>query len=469
MKLSALLEQSVEGDIEIQGLCLDSRFVHPGEVFVALSGERAQGQDFVLGARERGAVAILTDQPLDMALDCPVVVVPNLRMQLSALAARFYGYPSRSLHVVGVTGTNGKSSVCDLLQQAWRALGLSGAAIGTLGVYGQTQWRRPGMTTADPIQVQAELAMLRDAGVTHVAMEVSSHGLVQGRVEAVEFQCGVFTNLSRDHLDYHGTLDAYAQAKQRLFTELSCAHRVLNADTPAAVAVADPQASLYGSQGTISISDAQADSAGWRFTLNVQDQTRACRTHLLGVFNLDNLCAVVAVLLNQGVALDAIANLIPQLSAVPGRMEWVSHQPAVLVDYAHTPDGLSAALMAARQHCQGQLWLVFGAGGDRDVGKRPMMGQVAGDLADCIIVTSDNPRSEDPTRIIEQIQAGIGGPSQAVEDRVAAIHQALQSMSPEDTLVIAGKGHETQQILANTVVHHDDREVAKAWLEGQTC
>ena len=469
MKLSVLLDRSLERDVEVQGLCLDSRFIHPGEVFVALTGDALDGRDYVAAALERGAVAILSERPLDVTLDCPVIVIEQLRMQLSDLAARFYQHPGADLQIVGVTGTNGKSSVCDLLQQAWSALGVSGAAIGTLGVYGVTQWRRPGMTTADPIQVQAELAMLRDAGVSHVAMEVSSHGLVQGRVEAVPFQCAVFTNLSRDHLDYHGTLDAYAQAKQRLFVDLQPAARVLHAQTPAAMQVQDSTSVLFGEGASLSVSDAQASPTGWSFVLNAQGDSVKTSTQLLGAFNLDNLLAVVGVLQTQGFELAQIAELLPGLKAVPGRMEWVSHQPAVLVDYAHTPDGLSAALQAARQHCQGRLWVVFGAGGDRDAGKRPMMGQVAGDLADQIVVTSDNPRSEDPASIIHQIQAGVGRASQAIEDRIEAIHFALSEMQDDDTLVIAGKGHETLQVLATGSIHHDDREVAGHWLESQPC
>ena len=465
MRLSTLLGQALDQDAEFNGLSLDSRFIHPGEVFVALSGNASKGQDFIPMALERGAVAILTDAPVAGAFSVPVVQIESLRYRVSELAARFYADPSQDLVVVGVTGTNGKSSVCDLLQQAWRQLGLPAAAIGTLGVYGETQWRRPGMTTADPIQVQAELAMLRDAGVSHVAMEVSSHGLDQGRVEAVQFAVGVFTNLTRDHLDYHGSLEAYAQAKQRLFTALSTHSRVLHAGTPQAMEMLDSDSLSYGPEGQVRIQDAQPGSNGWQFNLVYQDQSVPSHCKLLGDFNLDNLAAVVAVLMRQGFELPAIAQVLPALAPVPGRMEWVSTEPAVLVDYAHTPDGLAAALQAARAHCAGSLWVVFGAGGDRDAGKRPEMGAVASQYADHLIITSDNPRSEAPADIIADIAAGVTASSHQILDRIEAIEYGLAQMSAHDVLVIAGKGHETDQILASGAVHHDDREVARAWLE----
>lgn len=468
MKLSHLLGRELSTDVDLGGLCLDSRFIHPGEVFIALTGSASNGQDFIPAAIERGAVAILTDVAVTDEYQVPVIHIEGLRRQVSALAARFYDHPSESLTVVGVTGTNGKSSVCDLLQQAWRQLGLSGAAIGTLGVYGQTQWRRPGMTTADPVQVQAELAMLRDAGVTHVAMEVSSHGLDQGRVEAVQFHTGVFTNLTRDHLDYHGTLESYAQAKQRLFVDLAPAHRVLHADTPAAMALYDADSVSYGSEGQIKICDAQVQRTGWTFRLEQGDQTHSASCGLLGAFNLDNLAAVSAVLLAQGVSLADAAAVLGKLTTVPGRMEWVSQTPAVLVDYAHTPDGLQAALTAVRAHCAGRLWVVFGAGGDRDTGKRPQMGAVASELADQIVITSDNPRSESPDQIIADILAGVTREAIQIVDRIDAIEYALEHMDDQDVLLIAGKGHETDQVLATGTVHHDDREVARAWLEA-TC
>ena len=474
MRLSQILPADCDAldasaDVVIEGLALDSRFIHPGEVFVALSGGQVRGQDFIEMALERGACAVLTDQPIETELSVPVVYLPNLRMRLSAMAAEFYGHPSQSMSVVGVTGTNGKSSVCDLLQQAYRLLGVSGAAIGTLGVYGETLWRKPGMTTADPIQVQAELAMLRDAGVTHVAMEVSSHGLDQGRVEAVQFQSAVFTNLTRDHLDYHKTFEAYAQAKKRLFTELSCQTRHLNAQTPEAMSLATPADSIFCSAQGVGVENARPMASGWEFEWALGEQRIVTSTSLLGQFNLDNLSAMASVMLSQGFELADIARITPELTTVPGRMEWVSQQPAVLVDYAHTADGLQACLSAARAHCSGQLWVVFGAGGDRDVGKRPEMGRAASEYADRLIVTSDNPRSESPEAIIQDVLAGVTANYEVQPDRVDAIHHAIRTMSEQDVLVIAGKGHETEQVLADRVLQHDDREVARAALAEVLC
>ncbi|QGG80949.1 UDP-N-acetylmuramoyl-L-alanyl-D-glutamate--2,6-diaminopimelate ligase [Litorivicinus lipolyticus] len=451
---------------EITGLTLDSRAIAPGMLFCAVSGALSDGHDFIQAAIESGASAVICERACELSVPC--VVDPQLRHSLSALAGRFYADPSHDLRLVGVTGTNGKSTLCDLLQQAHHALGHRSAAMGTLGVYGARDYGYSGNTTADPIQIQADLAALRTDAVTDVAMEVSSHGLAQGRAEALRFDVGVFTNLSRDHLDYHGDMDRYALAKQHLFVGLRPRHWVLNAQTPEAALLAPlaDAATLYGDGGSVRAQHIQARPSGVAFELVTEADRGTVESQLLGDFNVDNLLACAAVLLAQGVAFATVCKTLAGLRPVRGRMQVISQSPLVLVDYAHTPDGLAAALRGARAHCHGQLWVVFGAGGDRDTGKRPLMGQAADQLADRIVLTSDNPRSEDPELIMDDIEAAIHRPVHRQTQRTLAIEWAIRQMAPQDTLLIAGKGHEREQIIGHQVMHHDDAEVARRALDG---
>ncbi len=479
----------------VSGLTLDSRKVHRGDAFVALRGLHAHGIAFAASAIERGASVVLAEAPCSAAelqaagfaagtdlptsvQDVPVVWIDGLRAQVGEIAARFHERPAEALHIVGVTGTNGKTSCVQLLAQALTALGQRTASIGTLGagVHGDLH---PGeRTTPDAISVQAQLARFRDLGVTHVAMEVSSHALAQDRVVGVDFEVAAFTNLTRDHLDYHGTMAAYGAAKARLFAWPGLQHAVINVDDAFGAqllaglpdGVAPLAVSTAGAtDAAVRATDVQTSAAGLHFTLHTPWGSRAVSSHLLGRFNVANLLVVVACLGALGESFDRIVGLLPTLQPVNGRMNRLGGapgQPLVVVDYAHTPDALEQVLGALRAHCAGRLICVFGCGGERDAGKRPLMGAIVARLADEAIVTDDNPRGEDGTAIVEGIVAGMPAMTPRVErDRARAIHLALAHARPGDVVLIAGKGHETYQDGAQGRHPFDDMAVAHGALE----
>ncbi|MGN6382188.1 MAG: UDP-N-acetylmuramoyl-L-alanyl-D-glutamate--2,6-diaminopimelate ligase [Dyella sp.] len=468
--------------IVVSGLTLNSRDARPGVAFVALRGTRQHGIDFAADAVVRGAVAVIADAPAPQdapELDVPVVWVDGLAEHVGEIAARFYRHPSQELRVVGVTGTNGKTSTVQLVVQALHRLGHRAASIGTLGAGLVGQLREGERTTPDAISVQARLASFRDAGASHVAMEVSSHALVQGRVNAVDFEVAAFTNLTRDHLDYHGTMEAYGEAKARLFAWPGLQAAVINIDDAFGAALAErlPATLRRLRVSAAGLADAEVSATGivtsgegLAFQLHTPWGTRAIRSPLLGRFNVANLLTVVTCLGALGEPFEQLVAAVESLQPVNGRMNRLGdglRQPLVVVDYAHTPDALEQALTALRAHCAGRLLCVFGCGGERDAGKRPVMGAIAERLADIAIVTDDNPRGEDGDAIVAQIVAGFADPARArvQRDREAAIRLALSLARAGDVLLVAGKGHETYQEGAQGKRPFDDLAVARAALE----
>ncbi|WP_137818127.1 UDP-N-acetylmuramoyl-L-alanyl-D-glutamate--2,6-diaminopimelate ligase [Pseudomonas sp. 2FG] len=458
MPLNQLLPEA-ESSVLIRELTLDSRKVRPGDLFLAVPGGQQDGRVHISDAIARGAAAVAYEAEgaaVMTASSAQLIPLKNLAGQLSAIAGRFYGEPSRALHLVGVTGTNGKTSVSQLLAQALDHFGERCGIVGTLGTGFHNALEQGRHTTPDPIGVQAVLANLKQAGARAVAMEVSSHGLEQGRVAALAFDVAVFTNLSRDHLDYHGSMAAYGAAKAKLFSWPGLRCRVLNLDDAfgrqlaAAVqesrlitySLEDPSAYLY-------CSEAQFDDHGVRAKLVTPKGEGSLRSPLLGRFNLSNLLAVVGALLGMEYPLDEILKVLPELQGPAGRMQRLGggKQPLVVVDYAHTPDALEKVLEALRPHTQGRLLCLFGCGGDRDRGKRPLMAEVVERLADGVLVTDDNPRGEAPEQIFADIRAGLTAPEQArfVYGRGQAIAQLIASAEAADVVVLAGKGHEDYQ------------------------
>ncbi len=488
MRLSALLSAArppiladVGADPEIGGICDDSRRVNPGDLFAAVAGGRLDGHAFVQQALDRGAAALLTGRPVAAAV--PVVRSDDVRRTLGQLAAAYYGRPSEELFVVGITGTNGKTTTSRLVESVFAAAGYRAGVIGTI------DWHYPGKAEANPVTTPGAVALrrilaeMRDAGVTHVVMEVSSHALDQARVEGVCFDVAVFTNLTRDHLDYHPDLESYGRCKQQLFTErlqagpkASRAVAVINSDDPFGRDLASRltvSCLTVGTGGDKRIHPVRFRSSTDGLNAALATPVGAIELHspLVGRYNLDNVMAAVGCGIAAGIAPEAIRRGIESLAAVTGRLERVA-DPAgrnIYIDYAHTPDALENALSALRPLTTGRLICVFGCGGDRDRGKRPQMGEIAGRIADFTVVTSDNPRSEPPRAIIEMILPGLRRSASAdryavVADRAEAIAYAVAAARSGDTVLIAGKGHETYQILADRTIHFDDREAVRAAL-----
>lgn len=490
MRLDELLaghaDAGAAGAVRVSGLGLDSRALRPGEAFVALDGTRQHGLAFAPAAQANGAAVVLAEpartagEAVDPQLAVPLVWVPQLRARVGALADRFYREPSRGLRVVGVTGTNGKTSTVQLLAQALDHLGRRPATIGTLGAGLHGALVAGERTTPDAISVQRLLAGFRDAGATDVAMEVSSHALDQGRVGGVRFAVGVFTNLTRDHLDYHGDMQAYADAKRRLFTEFGVRTAVLNLDDAfgRALRTGLPDGTRAITYGTVGDADVRADAIrthadGLSFQLRTPWGDATIASPLLGRFNVANLLAVAATLGALGHGGTAIGHALAALRPVDGRMNRIGggDAPLIVVDYAHTPDALEQTLANLRAHCAGELVCVFGCGGERDAGKRPQMGAIAERLADRIVVTDDNPRGENGDAIVADIVAGLAHPIAAriERDRATAIRHAVRDARAGDVVLIAGKGHEPYQEIGGERRPFDDLAVARAALEARAC
>ena len=474
--LDGFADAGALGDLRICGLSLDSRQVRPGEAFVALHGTRTHGIAFAAEAVARGAALVLAEAPAVAGFTpgVPVLWIDDLHARLGEIAARFYDHPSRTLRVVGITGTNGKTSTVQLITQALARLGHTAASIGTLGagLYGALDEGE--RTTPDAISVQRLLARFRDQGATHVAMEVSSHALQQGRVGAVAFEVAAFTNLTRDHLDYHGTMEAYGAAKARLFAWPGLKAAAINVDDAFGRVLADRlpagvralRTSVMG-EADVSAEAIVTSAEGLAFEITTPWGAHAIRSALLGRFNVANLLAVVACLGALGEPFARIVEVIQTLAPVNGRMNRLGgdgRHPLVVVDYAHTPDALEQALAALRAHCAGRLICVFGCGGERDAGKRPQMGAIAERLADVAIVTDDNPRGEDGDAIVAQIRAGMQRSAMVERDRAGAIGMAIAQAGADDVVLIAGKGHETYQEGAAGKRPFDDLAVARAAL-----
>ncbi len=483
--LDGLAAAGAAAAVAVRGLQLDSRRVQPGEAFVALRGTQHHGIDFAAQALAAGAALVLAETPAPQAApQLPQVIwVDDLGAQLGSIAARFYGDPSRALRVIGVTGTNGKTSSVQLLTQALELLGRRAASIGTLGAGLHGQLDAGARTTPDAISVQRLLREFSDAGASDVAMEVSSHALQQGRVNAVRFAVAAFTNLTRDHLDYHGSMQAYGAAKARLFAWPGLRAAVLNIDDAFGARLAATMAPDVRVLRVSAAGDAHAElraeaivssPEGIGFTLHTPWGNGALRSALLGRINVENLLLVAACLGVLEFPFARVLHVLQQLEPIRGRMNrlgGMGAQPLVVIDYAHTPDALQQALRALRAHCAGHLWCVFGCGGERDAGKRPQMGALAADLADRVLLTDDNPRGEDGDAIIAAIRAGIPASATVVieRDRARAIALALREAHAGDVVLIAGKGHETYQESGGKARPFDDLAVARAALEARPC
>jgi len=460
------------GDPDILGLTADSRTVRAGFLFAALSGARTDGRQFIAEALAKGAVAILTDSPQSVPAAVPVIADANPRRRLAQMAARFYAPQPATL--AAVTGTNGKTSVTVFLRQIWEKLGLRAASYGTIGVFGPGIERPGTLTTPDPVTLHRELGELARTGIDHVALEASSHGLDQFRLDGLALRAAAFTNLTRDHLDYHRDMEAYFAAKARLFTELLPRNgtAVFNIDAKETSRLSvlcrarglriltygrNPAADLW-------LSNAVPDGIGQRIRFSGFGEKREFVLPLLGTFQAYNALGAACLAIACGAPEKAVIDAVAALTGVPGRMQRIG-DAAVLVDYAHTPDALETALVALRPFCSGKLILVFGCGGDRDAGKRPQMGTIADKLADRVIVTDDNPRSEDPAAIRRAILAACPK-AQEIGNRASAIRAAIQMMAAGDLVLLAGKGHERGQIIGSTTLPFDDAGVALAVLRG---
>lgn len=487
--LAGLAAVPPEWDRVVTALTLDSRQVEDGGLFLACAGGRVHGEAYIDQAMAAGAAAVaLETDAAEVAwrehdgCRVPVIPVPGLRACAGEIAARFFDRPSEHLHTIGVTGTNGKTTVTQLVARALAAAGTPCGVMGSLGVGLVGTLVDTGHTTPDPVRLQAELAGFRDRGAAWAALEVSSHALDQARVAAVAFDTAVFTNIGRDHLDYHGDLDAYAAAKRRLLDWPGLGAAVLNLDDPVlrrwwreargpelwGYSLRPPRPEHAG-RPVLYAEDLRLDDRGLHFTVRTPWGGGRLDSPLLGRFNAGNLLAACAVLLRAGLSLETALERLAALDTAPGRMERFGggDRPLVVVDYAHTPDALEAVLSALRGHGSGRLWCVFGCGGERDRGKRPLMGQVAENLADWVVVTDDNPRSEDPYGIIEAVLAGMDNPDAAYveRDRRAAIGRAVEQAVAGDVVLVAGKGHEPYQEIAGERLPFDDREEARRALE----
>lgn len=493
------LEKAAE--IVVNGVQLDSRKIESGDVFIALVGAKVDGRQFIAKAIELGATVILVEadkqwQGINWIDVVPVVAVENLAVQVSEIAGNFYGHPSQQCQLIGVTGTNGKTT-CTLLLAQLSALLVkheknTAGVVGTLGFgvldanalaplsqqIGAVQ--STGLTTPDPIHLQKILAELVDQKATTVAIEVSSHSLVLGRVAALQFDTAIFTNLTQDHLDFHGDLASYGKAKAQLLNhpELRCA--VINFDdawaksllekTPAGVSAIS--FSVNDSAADIYLSNLQLTENGATATLHSPWGDVDLSSPFIGKFNLSNLLGVIAALCSSGASLKNVLDFIPQLHAAPGRMQGVSLDDSnqdmqVFVDYAHTPDALENTLRAIREHTQTRVWTVFGCGGDRDKTKRPLMGRIAEKYSDYVIITNDNPRSEEPSAIAADIIRGLHNPNGClvIADRAQAIDFAVQQAKSGDLILIAGKGHEDYQIFADQTISFSDTKQARFALQ----
>lgn len=479
-RLSDLLKIHLNShDRTITGLALDSRKVNSGDVFFACVGEKTNGKNYIAEAIEKGAVAIVTegDAPSIQKNVAPVTItLPNLRERIGEIVSQFYGYPSSKLTVVGVTGTNGKTSITHFLAKILSAKQHPCGVIGTLGKGFIDNLSPVINTTPDILTLQQTFADLVENNARAIAIEVSSHALVQHRVVGTAFDIAVFTNLTRDHLDYHHTMEEYAAAKKKLFIWDNLGSAVINCDDDYGKVLLQeisPLVPVYGyslkntdfNVPLVKIKNIKRQNGVTRVTVNTPWGNGTFETSLLGSFNLSNLLAVLTVLGIMGIDFAVILAELAQLKTITGRMETFGggDQPLVVVDYAHTPDALERTLQALREHCRGRLYCVFGCGGDRDSGKRSLMGQIVEKNADYFIITNDNPRTEDPEKIAADIVAGLAGPQKAAIElnRKLAIERAITNAKVGDIILIAGKGHEEYQIIGSEKLPFSDVQVVK--------
>lgn len=469
-------------DVEVAGVETDSRRVSPGDLFLACSGRGTHGLAHLDQAIERGAAAVAWEPAAGWSqpqVDVPEIAVPRLSARAGEIAARFFNRPSQRMFCTGVTGTDGKTSTAYLVAQALDRLGLPCAYIGTIGSGRVGALQASTHTTPDAVSLQRRVAALRDEGAQALAMEVSSHALDQSRIAGMHFDVAVLTNITRDHLDYHGTVEAYAAAKRRLFELPDLTAVVLNRDDAHGAAWTTAletraQRIVYGLDGPVPAGDAHVigrelrlGADGIEMALDTSWGSATLRSRLLGRFNAYNLMATLGVLLARGAALKTAVDALAQVQTVPGRIEAFrgpAAAPLIVVDYAHTPEALRQILSAVRAHARGRLYCVFGCGGDRDRGKRPLMGAAAASLADHLIVTDDNPRSESPQAIVGEILAGIPDAMRdavrVIHDRAEAVRCAVEEAGAADVVVVAGKGHEQTQTYGSEVRAFSDRALA---------
>lgn len=469
-KISALIGREITPDVEVTNVSSDTRLIKAGSLFIAMQGNRVDGVNFIPDAVKQGAVAVLAPKgsvrPDSVGTDVAWIEDENPRQLLSQVAARFY--KAQPENIAAVTGTNGKTSTVNFALQFWERLGMTGASLGTLGIRGKGVEVSGSMTTPDPVTLHAHLSDLASSKISHLALEASSHGLHQHRLDGVKIKAAGFTNLTRDHLDYHQTMDEYRTAKLRLFAEVldSSGIAVVNADTPEAKQIAGICAErkitcwTYGLRGKeFCLIDREPTAYGQKLRLEIMGRKCSFTLPLVGSFQVMNvLCAAGLVAALDQNKIDDIIDVLPRIEGVPGRLQLVQgHKKgaAVYVDYAHTPDALENILTSLRPHTIGKLVCLFGCGGDRDRGKRPVMGQIAARLADTVIVTDDNPRSETPASIRKDVLTGAPEATE-IDGRRAAIRHAINLLEEGDILVIAGKGHEQGQVFADRVDPFDD-------------
>ncbi|WP_222877614.1 UDP-N-acetylmuramoyl-L-alanyl-D-glutamate--2,6-diaminopimelate ligase [Terrihabitans soli] len=459
--------------IAIAGITADSRAVEPGFLFAAMPGVKADGMNFARSAVEKGAVAIFTESEPKENFGVPVIRVPNARIALAKVAARFY--PRQPKVIAAVTGTNGKTSVASFLRQIWTELGHPAASLGTVGLVSPKGEEYSNLTTPDPIALHKIIDRLTGEGVTHLALEASSHGLDQHRLDGLQLSAGGFTNITRDHLDYHASFDHYRQAKLKLFSEVlpPKAGAVVSADSDGAetfIAAARGRGLktlTVGAKGTdIHLFATERLGFSQKLHLRHGDEDYRLTLPLAGAFQIENALVAAGLAIATGGKPDKVFAALENLKGASGRLERVGERngATVIVDYAHTPDALANALSALRPYAEGRLTVLFGAGGDRDPGKRPLMGAVAHEKADNVIVTDDNPRSEKPSTIRSQILAAAPG-AREIGDRGEAIATAVRELKPGDVLLVAGKGHETGQIVKERVLPFSDHEAIRAALK----
>lgn len=464
--------------LEIAGISSDSRKLQAGDVFLACQGETSHGLDYLNQAVEAGVAAVVWDASSgeEMQANVPMVPVQRLSTRIGEIANRWFGNPSREIRVTGVTGTNGKTTVAYLIQQSLNLLGRKCGYVGTLGSGMDDISGANSLTTPPCIELHETFADFRAAGADYAALEVSSHALEQLRVDGVRFEAALFTNLSRDHIDYHGGMRSYFETKASLFFDHDVSSRIVNLDcdfgTELARECGDDVICVSAriarpaiSQPFVFVRSVQTVATGSKVAVSTTWGDTEFFLPMPGEFNVANAALVLALLLSQDVPLDDAGGVFNDLSAPPGRMQCVRPParvdlPKVYVDYSHTPASLEVALTALRGHCKNKLWCVFGCGGDRDRGKRPMMGEISERLADVTVLTNDNPRSEVPAQIIADILQGMRGDPLTMEDRGAAIAHAIASAGLNDTVLIAGKGHENYQIVGAQTQHFSDYEVA---------
>jgi UDP-N-acetylmuramoyl-L-alanyl-D-glutamate--2,6-diaminopimelate ligase len=476
MKLHMLASPEVAvppefGEVEISGITADSREARPGWLFAALPGAKADGARFIADAIGKGATAILTRSGAAVGAQAsvPVLTSPEPRRTLALMAARLH--PAQPATTVAVTGTSGKTSVADFTRQVFSHLGHKAASLGTIGLVKPNGSIYGGLTTPDPVALHRTLAELAGEGITHLAFEASSHGLDQFRLDGVRLKAAAFTNLGRDHLDYHPSMEAYLAAKLRLFTALLPPDgvAVVNTDAEhagevvAAARHAGRNVATVGKDGEmLTLESLAPDGFAQRLRVRHGSKTTDIRLPLLGAYQASNALLAAALVMATGAPADRVLSALPKLEGVKGRLEVIglARGGLVIIDYAHKPDALAAALKALRPFAPGRLVCVFGCGGDRDKGKRPIMGRIAASLADTVIVTDDNPRSEDPKSIRAEILAAAPS-AREIGDRAEAIHAGARLLGTGDVLLVAGKGHETGQIIGSTIIPFSDHDTVR--------